>query len=110
MEATGRANNVLEHVYDESDGQPTSKTIGTGPPVWNSSATNILESGSASEFGPVSPIPIRDLLREMEPFDFDQYMQQNEATELNISQSELYGGPYFWNYNPEVAETLSTRR
>jgi hypothetical protein len=45
----------------------------------------------------------------MEPFDFDQYMEQNEATDLNISQPEGHDGPSAWKYNLEIAETLSTR-
>jgi hypothetical protein len=108
-EVTGGASNLLEPVGDESDGQHTSTTISSGPPLWQLFATHIPESGSASGFGPVSPIPIRDLFGEMEPFDFDQYMEQNEATDLNISQAEGYDGPSAWKYNPETAETLSTR-
>lgn len=108
-EATGGASNLLEPVGDESDGQPTSTTIATGPPLWQLFATHISESCSASGFGPVSPIPIRDLFGEMEPFGFDQYMEQNEATDLNISQPEGYDGPSAWKYNPEITETLSTR-
>jgi hypothetical protein len=108
-EVTGGAGNLFESIGYESDGQLISTTIATGPPPLQLFATHTPESGSASGFGPVSPIPIRDLFGEIEPLNFDQYMEQNEATDLNISQLEGYDGLSAWNYNLEIAETLSTR-
>jgi len=109
-EATGVADNSDEPIGDESNEKAASSTANTSSPVWPLSATHIPENDNNSIFPPAPPIPLRDLLGQMEPFDFDSFIEQDDAAaaELNFSQPDLVN-PYIGN-TAEVTGTLGARQ
>jgi hypothetical protein len=108
-EVTGVADNLVEPIGDEGNEPLASTTIDTGPLIWPLSATHIPESDNDLVLRPGPPIPLQDFLSQMEPFDFDKFLEQDDAAELKFSQSDLVD-PHSGNDTAEVAETLWTRQ
>ena len=104
-EVTKAANMLVMPACDESNEQSTSPIVGAGPPVWCLSATPSLERDNTSGFRPDSPIPIQDLLGQMEPFDFDTFLHQDDTTEQKTPHSELHCYQQVcWNYTSDGVE------
>jgi hypothetical protein len=96
-EATALDNYLTDPISDEAN------ETGTGFPAWPLSESRISESDNAGA-RPDLPIPRRDLFDQMEPFDYNQYMQPNEDAELNNPQPELDGDQFAWNDAFEIAD------